>query len=87
MREIGSREYAEHIEDTITNNIENAVCSSFDYIAREYGFMPDYYERESEAFRICDALWANGAISAIRDAVIEQFERHGMDITGDGRDF
>ena len=87
MREISSREYAEMVEDTITNGIENAICSAFDFIAREYGFMPDYYEREKTAFRICDELWACGALSAIRDETIAQFEKHGMDVTSDGRDF
>jgi len=87
MRTISGIEYAERIEDTITDNIEGAICSSFDFIAREYGFMPDYYEREKVAFAICDELWACGALSAIRDEVIAQFEKHGMDIEGDGIPF
>ena len=87
MSEISSKEYAEVVEDTITNNIEGAICSSFEFLAREYGFIPDYYERERIAFKICDELWACGALSAIRDEVIAQFEKHGMDVESDGMPF
>ena len=87
MRAVSSREYAEMVEDTITEGIEDSVRRAFDFIAREYGFLPDYYEREKVAFEICDELWACGAMAGFRDAVIVQFEKHGMDVASDGTSF
>lgn len=87
MREIDSREYAEMVEDTITGNVEGAIANAFTFLARHYGFALDYDEREKAALEICDELWASGTLGNLRDEVIALFEKHGMDVKSDGREF
>ena len=86
-RIISSLEYAENVEDIITGAVEGAIASAFDFIAKTYGFCTDYDERERRAFAICDNLQASGLIPKVRDEVIAQFEKNGMDVVPDGREF
>lgn len=87
MRVISSKEYAEMVEDTICLNIEDAIEVAYGYLARSYDFCDDYYERERRALAISEELRESGAIARIRDEAIKLFEKYGMDIRPDGKDF
>ena len=87
MREISGEEYVNNVEDVITNNIEGAIASSFHFISREYGFATDFYEREKSALAISDELWYSGTLGHLRDEVIALFEKHGMNIRPDGKEW
>ena len=86
MRKISSKQYAEMVEDVISNSIEDALRGAFDYITRHLGCIEGYDERQVAAERMigtfqmgCGATW--------RDQAIKLFELNGMDVKSDGRDF
>ena len=86
MRTISSKEYAREIEDTICGCLEDALKRAFDYITKSLGCIEDYYERDMRANDMIDAFQM-GAQATWRDQAIELFERYGMDVKPDGKEW
>lgn len=74
-------------EDAIKCNIDGAICSSYEFLAREFGFGGDYYRRGADAMAIAEELWRDGTLVALRDRLVGLFEERGMDVEHDGSDF
>ena len=85
MREISGKEYAELVEDTIVESLENAVGSAYTHIMRNLGM--GYDEREVNAAKLVDELWQNGEMAVMRDFLIKRFEEHGLDVYPDGKEW
>lgn len=85
-RQISSKEYAEMVEDVISDSIEDALRGAFDYITRKLGCIPDYDERQVAAENMIGAFQM-GCGATWRDQAIELFEMNGMDVTSDGSEF
>ena len=86
MRIISSKKYAEVVEDTICECLENAIEDAFDIIAKELGCIADYDERQSAAIGMVNAF-QYGMEATWRDQTIELFELYGIDVRPDGEDY
>ena len=79
MREISSKEYAELVDDVVTDELEQAVSN----IARRVGLNTKTYVNVND---VVGGFWF-GPMATVRDQVIELLELNGMDVRSDGRDY
>ena len=84
MRTISSKEYALNVEDIIENALADGLYMAFDYITKMYGM--EYEERQVRLMHMKEEF-LGGYSAEWRDQAIELFERHGMDIQSDGREW
>jgi hypothetical protein len=84
MREISSKEFANMVEDKITNDIEARLYVTYNALAETFGFPRIVGELAEERF---SELFADGYAAEMRDIAIRFFEEFGMPVKSDGRDF
>ena len=84
MKTISSKEYALNVEDVIENILADGLDMAFDYIVKTYGM--EYDERQVRAMRMKEEF-IDGYAAEWRDKAIELFERHGMDVRPDGKEW
>ena len=77
--EISARDYAELVEDTVCYELECAVRNIARRVKADTG-CPIDVDNVVGGF-------AFGALSTVRDQVIELLELNGMDVESDGRDW
>lgn len=84
MKVISSKEYALNIEDAIEHALADGLYSAFEYIMRIYGM--NYDERQVNWMRISEDFM-DGIAAEWREQAITLFEKHGMDIRPDGKEW